>query len=94
MAEHNLGVQGAIDFVAQMLADRVREYAELKTRVPSFGSDVDAMLAKYHEACENFVQAAAVWYSSSRRALQLNLFLLTLSDLFFRRVLPRGCSLI
>lgn len=64
MAEYDLELQDAVDRLVDMLSTRVKEYIALKGQLPSFGSEVDGMLRKYHGALEQFVQGTIVWYYS------------------------------
>ncbi|THU78121.1 terpenoid synthase [Dendrothele bispora CBS 962.96] len=66
MEEKDLGLQDAIDYVINMLSDRVDEYIALKKSLPSFGPEVDRELARYLKALEHFVQGTVVWYYSPR----------------------------
>ncbi|KIJ61711.1 hypothetical protein HYDPIDRAFT_31043 [Hydnomerulius pinastri MD-312] len=50
MNERNVGLQAAIDILTEMLAQRVDDYVELKSKLPSFGPAVDAELARYLHA--------------------------------------------
>jgi hypothetical protein len=67
MEEKDLDLQDAIDYVIQMLNDRVDEYRALKKSLPSFGRRVDKELARYLRALEHFVQGTVVWYYSPRK---------------------------
>ncbi|KAF8991670.1 isoprenoid synthase domain-containing protein [Cyathus striatus] len=67
MMERDIGLQEAIDVILQMIDDRVSDYIELKSCLPSFGAEVDAELARYHKALEYFVQGTVVWYYKSPR---------------------------
>ena len=67
MAEQNVDLQPAIDTLTGMLAARVRDYIELKRKLPSFGAETNEQLALYYENLEHFVQGAVVWYYSSPR---------------------------
>ncbi|KAF9232893.1 isoprenoid synthase domain-containing protein [Melanogaster broomeanus] len=67
MHERNIGLQGAIDVLTEMLAQRVDEYIELKSKLPSFGPEADKELARYLHALENFVQGTVLWYYLSPR---------------------------
>ena len=67
MAERSVGLQIAIDILTDMLANRVRDYTQLKERLPSFGPDIDTSLATYHQNLEHFVQGTVVWYYNSPR---------------------------
>lgn len=62
MHERDVGLQAAIDILTEMLAQRVEQYVELKSQLPSFGPEVDRELAKYLHALENFVQGTVLWY--------------------------------
>ncbi|KAK0452122.1 isoprenoid synthase domain-containing protein [Desarmillaria tabescens] len=62
-----IGLQDAINMLTNMIADRLKEYLTLKKQLPSFGPDIDAVLARYHTAMENFTQGCIVWYYSSPR---------------------------
>ncbi|CAE6446995.1 unnamed protein product [Rhizoctonia solani] len=54
---HNkdLDLNGAIDFVDQMIKKRLDEYMNLKAKLPSFGPGLDEQLAEYSQAIENSV---------------------------------------
>ncbi|VDB95597.1 unnamed protein product [Peniophora sp. CBMAI 1063] len=67
MAERGVDLQTAVDILTSMLAERVQDYADLKRKLPSFGSEIDARLATYHENLEHFVQGTVVWYYNSPR---------------------------
>lgn len=60
MVERNVELQEAVDILTEMLAERVTDYLKLKASLPSFGAEVDAMLAKYHKGLEHFVQGTVV----------------------------------
>lgn len=62
MVERNVDLQGAIDVLTNMIADRVDEYVDLKSRLQSFGPKVDIQLHRYLEGLEHFVQGTVVWY--------------------------------
>jgi hypothetical protein len=64
---HNLDLQGAVDMLTGMIEARVKEYADLKLHLPSFGPKIDPMLHAYHTALEHFTQGCIVWYYSSPR---------------------------
>jgi hypothetical protein len=68
MEEKDLDLQDAIEYVIQMLNDRVKEYCALKRRLPSFDRSVDKELARYLRALEHFVQGTVVWYYSPRKS--------------------------
>jgi hypothetical protein len=70
MVERQVELQEAIDIVVDMLDSRVKEYTELKTKLPSFGQKVDLELTKYHTALEHYVQGTVVWYYLSPRGFQ------------------------
>ena len=67
MNERQVGLQEAIDILTEMLAQRVDDYVELKSKLPSFGPEVDKELARYLHALENFVQGTVLWYYLSPR---------------------------
>ncbi|KAH8102071.1 terpenoid synthase [Cristinia sonorae] len=67
MLENNTDLQGAVDIVTNMLAQRVADYANLKKKLPSFGPDIDAELDKYLTALEYYTQGTVVWYYDSPR---------------------------
>ncbi|KAH7928018.1 terpenoid synthase [Leucogyrophana mollusca] len=67
MNERNVGLQRAIDILTDMLSQRVEDYIGLKNSLPSFGPEVDAELARYLRALENFVQGTVLWYYLSPR---------------------------
>lgn len=62
MNERNVGLQAAIDILAEMLSQRVEDYVSLKNQLPSFGPEVDRELSTYLTALENFVQGTVLWY--------------------------------
>lgn len=67
MNERQIGLQEAIDVLTEMLAQRVNDYVELKSKLPSFGPHADRELARYLHALENFVQGTVLWYYLSPR---------------------------
>ncbi|THH09110.1 hypothetical protein EW146_g8788 [Bondarzewia mesenterica] len=67
MVERRVDLQTAIDLLTDMLSERVRDYANLKTKLPSFGREIDAQLVIYHKNLEHFVQGTIVWYYASAR---------------------------
>lgn len=67
MHERDVGLQEAINILTDMLNQRVDDYVELKSQLPSFGADVDAELERYLHALENFVQGTVLWYYLSPR---------------------------
>ncbi|TCD60657.1 terpene cyclase [Steccherinum ochraceum] len=67
MLQHNTDLQGAVDIVTKMLAQRVADYANLKKQLPSFGPEIDGELARYLTALEQYTQGTVVWYYDSPR---------------------------
>lgn len=62
MAQNNIGLQEAVDTLANMIAQRVADYTELKRSLSSFGAEIDPDLAKYLKALEQFIQGTVAWY--------------------------------
>ena len=69
MAEHDCDLQTAVDILTEMLAQRVADYACYKLQLPSFGPEVDAELARYVKAIEQYTQGTIVWHYYSPRKL-------------------------
>ena len=69
MLQHDTDVQGAVDIVTKMLAQRVADYANFKKRLPSFGPEIDVELHRYLTALEQYTQGTVVWYYDSPRRL-------------------------
>ena len=67
MIERDCDLQAAVDALTDMLAQRVADYARYKAQLPSFGAEVDAELARYNKAIEQFTQGTVVWYYYSPR---------------------------
>jgi len=67
MLEKGLDLQSAIDFATDMVRARVKEYVNLKSEVPSFGSETDEEVARFIKALEHWVQGSVVWYYESPR---------------------------
>lgn len=67
MHERDVGLQEAINILTDMLNQRVDDYIKFKSQLPSFGADVDAELARYLHALENFTQGTVLWYYLSPR---------------------------
>ncbi|KAF8124306.1 isoprenoid synthase domain-containing protein [Boletus edulis] len=67
MHERKVGLQAAIDILTEMLSQRVEDYIQLKSRLPSFGPEADQALSRYLSALENFVQGTVLWYYLSPR---------------------------
>ena len=64
-------LQEAIDFAMDMLESRVSEYISLKSRLPTFGSEVNSELARYYVGIENLLQGGIVWSYLTPRAFNL-----------------------
>ncbi|KAH9886928.1 terpenoid synthase [Cubamyces lactineus] len=67
MIEDDTDLQSAVDILTDMLAQRVADYVRYKSQLPSFGPEVDAELARYHKAIEQYTQGTVVWYYRSPR---------------------------
>ena len=67
MIERDCDLQTAVDVLSEMLAQRVADYARFKAQLPSFGAEVDAELARYNKAIEQYTQGTVVWYYYSPR---------------------------
>ncbi|KAI0655721.1 terpenoid synthase [Cubamyces menziesii] len=67
MIERDTDLQSAVDILTDMLATRVADYVRYKAQLPSFGPEVDAELARYHKAIEQYTQGTVVWYYHSPR---------------------------
>jgi hypothetical protein len=66
MRERGLELQGAVDVLTSMLADRVQDYALLKRTLPSFGSEIDRELGRYLVELEHAVHGTIRWYYDCR----------------------------
>jgi hypothetical protein len=64
MFEHGIDLQSAVDLAVEMVAQRVKDYKDLKANLPSFGSDIDIQLATYLKGLEHFTQGTILWYYS------------------------------
>ncbi|EJF60235.1 terpenoid synthase [Dichomitus squalens] len=67
MIERDCDLQTAVDVLTDMLAQRVADYERYKAQLPSFGPEVDAELARYNRAIEQYTQGTVVWYYYSPR---------------------------
>ena len=67
MLELDCDLQTAIDVLTDMFAQRVADYVQFKSQLPSFGPEVDSELARYHKAIEQYTQGTVVWYYYSPR---------------------------
>ncbi|KAI0363928.1 terpenoid synthase [Pilatotrama ljubarskyi] len=67
MIERDTDLQSAVDILTDMLAQRVADYVRYKAQLPSFGPEVDAELARYNKAIEQYTQGTVVWYYYSPR---------------------------
>ncbi|RDX42205.1 terpenoid synthase [Lentinus brumalis] len=67
MVERDCDLQTAVDLLTDMLAQRVADYVCYKSQLPSFGPAVDAELARYNKAIEQYTQGTIVWYYHSPR---------------------------
>lgn len=61
MLERDTGLQSAVDILTDMLAQRVADYVRYRSQLPSFGPEVDAELARYNKAIEQYTQGTIVW---------------------------------
>ncbi|KAI1795405.1 terpenoid synthase [Ganoderma leucocontextum] len=67
MIEHDCDLQTAVDVLTDMLSQRVVDYERYRAQLPSFGPEVDAELARYNKALEQYTQGTVVWYYHSPR---------------------------
>ncbi len=67
MLERDCNLQTAVDVLTEMQAQRVADYIRYKSQLPSFGPEVDAELARYNKAIEQYTQGTVVWYYHSPR---------------------------
>ena len=67
MIERDCDLQTAIDVLVDMQSQRVADYLRYKSQLPSFGPEVDAELARYNTAMEQYTQGTVVWYYHSPR---------------------------
>ncbi|KAG8985178.1 hypothetical protein FRB93_006065 [Tulasnella sp. JGI-2019a] len=68
MSELNFDVQGAVEYVGDLIKARIDQYCMEKALLPSFGSDeVDAQVARYVEGLENWVIGVLHWSFDSER---------------------------
>ncbi|KIJ33097.1 hypothetical protein M422DRAFT_264968 [Sphaerobolus stellatus SS14] len=65
MHERGLDLQRAIFELEKMLKARVDDYISLKSRLPSFGPEIDTELGRYHENIEYCVQGIIQWHYES-----------------------------
>lgn len=72
MVEQMIELQEAIDIAMAMLESRVSEYIDLKTRLPTFGPEVDSELARYFVGIENLMQGGIVWSYLTSRAFNFS----------------------
>lgn len=61
MIERDVDLQSAVDILTDMLAQRVADYVRYRDQLPSFGPEVDAELARYNKAMEQYTQGTVVW---------------------------------
>lgn len=68
MNQLNLDVQGAVEYVGDLIKARIDQYCQEKEMLPSFGSDeVDAQVAKYVKGLEHWVIGVLHWSFDSER---------------------------
>lgn len=61
MHELNLGVQGAVDYVGDLIMRRIDDYVGYKDQLPSFGPDVNNQVKTYVAGIEDLVIAVLHW---------------------------------
>ncbi|CAE6530155.1 unnamed protein product [Rhizoctonia solani] len=61
MWNKQIKLQDAVDFVDKMIEKRIKEYLDAKSRLRSFGSDLDAEVARYIQGIEYCIQANINW---------------------------------
>ena len=67
MREKNIGLQAASDFIGEHFKQLMSRFVETKQRLPSFGANVDAAVAKYVAAMEYWVVGNLVWSFETQR---------------------------
>ncbi|KAG8763473.1 hypothetical protein FRC11_003162 [Ceratobasidium sp. 423] len=61
MWDKQLDLEGAMDYVDQLIRKRVQEYLEAKAKLRSFGPELDDQVAFYIQGIEYWVQGAIDW---------------------------------
>jgi hypothetical protein len=65
--EHQISMQEAVDRAAALLNTEVRAYVDLERRLPSFGPQVDPVLARYLAVLRSWMRGSLDWsYTSGR----------------------------
>ncbi len=67
MNEMGLDVQGAVDYVGDLIRARIDQYVSEKYLLPSWGAEVDAQVAQYVEGLEHWVIGVLHWSFDSER---------------------------
>ncbi|KAI0771415.1 isoprenoid synthase domain-containing protein [Irpex lacteus] len=67
MVMRRINLQEAVNVLITMITDRIDDYAQLKSGLPSFGSAIDEQLGLYLKNLEHFIQGTVRWYYSSPR---------------------------
>lgn len=67
MNELDLDVQGAVDYVGELIKARIDQFVAEKHLLPSWGEEVDAAVAKYVQGLEHWCLGSINWSFDSER---------------------------
>ena len=55
MRHNNLSLQGAIDYVGDLCKQTIDAFSTNKTKIPSWGPEIDEMVARYVECLQAWI---------------------------------------
>ncbi|KIJ56936.1 hypothetical protein M422DRAFT_149816 [Sphaerobolus stellatus SS14] len=67
MKSYNTDLQGAVDRIGQMSAETVAKYLETKSKLPSWGEEIDKDVAAYIHGLEDWMAGSLQWSFVTKR---------------------------
>lgn len=67
MYEHQSTLQGAVDFVGDMIKRRIELYGNLKHNIPSWDAETDAQVTKYVAGMDDWIIGIIEWCFATER---------------------------
>jgi hypothetical protein len=61
MQDRHLDVQGAFDHAGNMCIGAIKSYYEYKTKLPSYGPEIDGQVAAYTRGLESWISGNLEW---------------------------------
>jgi hypothetical protein len=61
MKHYDMDLQAAVDHAGNMCIEAIESYCEHKTRIPSYGPEIDSQVAAYARGLESWIAGNVEW---------------------------------